>query len=133
MSITPKFEIRFDPGAYREYEKLDGSIVGFVDQKLEELEYRADEIGKVLSNIQNTKLAGCREIKLRDAGIRIVYRITSANVDILRIVYILAIEKRAGDYVFKLADQRLSSMRQKSSEPLNRQIQKSTVYKRNKN
>jgi mRNA interferase RelE/StbE len=90
-----KFEIRFDPGAYREYQKLDGSIVAIVDKKLAELEFGADVIGKLLISNQTSKLAGCREIKLRDAGIRIVYKITDQTVDILRIVYVLTIEKRA--------------------------------------
>jgi mRNA interferase RelE/StbE len=120
MNTAPKFEIQFDPGAYREYEKLDGSIVGIVDKKLEELEYRADEIGKALGNTKNTKLAGCREIKLRDAGIRIVYCITNEKVHILRIVYILTIEKRADDYVFKLADKRHANMKHFSTESLPR-------------
>lgn len=60
MNDLPKFEIRFHPKAYREYKKLDGSLVKIVDKSLEELEYRADEIGKVLGNSQNVKLAGRR-------------------------------------------------------------------------
>jgi mRNA interferase RelE/StbE len=112
MNVASKFEIRFEPGAYREYQKLDGSIVAIIDKKLAELELRADVIGKLLISKQNSKLAGCHEIKLRDAGIRIIYKITDQTVAILRIVYVLTIEKRANEYVFKLAEKRLANMDQ---------------------
>jgi mRNA interferase RelE/StbE len=127
-----KFEIRFDPGAYREYQKLDGSIVAIVDKKLAELEFGADVIGKLLISNQTSKLAGCREIKLRDAGIRIVYKITDQTVDILRIVYVLTIEKRADEYVFKLADKRLAHMEQLTSSSLNKHLKKTPIYRRKK-
>lgn len=121
MNNGPKFEIRFHPGAYREYEKLDGSLINVIDKKLEELEYRADEIEKALGNYQNAKLAGCREIKLRDAGIRIIYRITNQQVDILRLMFILAIEKRTADYVLRLAGERLASMKRPATPSQNGQ------------
>lgn len=69
-----RFEVRFHPGAYKEYIDLDNSTAEIVDKALEEMEYRADEIGKNLRNNNDTKLAGCKEIKLRGAGIRIIYR-----------------------------------------------------------
>jgi mRNA-degrading endonuclease RelE of RelBE toxin-antitoxin system len=47
-----------------------------VNKKLDDLEERADEIGKLLSG----NLAGCREIKLRDVGIRIFYRIAGVHI-----------------------------------------------------
>jgi mRNA interferase RelE/StbE len=132
MNGASKFEIRFDPSAYREYQKLDGSIVTIVDKKLAELEFRADVIGKLLINKPNSQLAGCREIKLRDAGIRIVYKITGEKVDILRIVYILTIEKRADEYVFKLADQRLADLERFTSSSLSKHLKKAPVYRRKK-
>lgn len=101
-----RFEIIMDPDAFKEYEKLDNSVVEVVDKALEELEIRADEVGKNLSNYQDTRLAGCKEIKLRDAGIRIVFRVTNEKVDILRIVYILTVEKRSRDFAFKVAHKR---------------------------
>ncbi|WP_134704365.1 hypothetical protein [Ammoniphilus sp. YIM 78166] len=51
----------------------------------------------------SSKLAGCNEIKLRDAGVRIVFRITNEVVEVLRVVYILSIEKRSDDFVFKIS------------------------------
>ena len=110
----PRFEIRFDEDAFKEYRKLDNSVAKVVDRFFEELEVRADEIGKDLENKQSTKLHGCKEIKLKKAGIRIVIRVTNEKVDVLHIVYILAIEKRANELVFRLADHRLRYMKGRS-------------------
>lgn len=86
MEAEKRFTIKFDPDAAKEYLKLDNSFIGMIDKKIDELEYRADEIGKELHNTQDTKLAGCKEIKLRDAGIRIVFRIANYTVEVLQVV-----------------------------------------------
>ncbi len=57
-------------------------MVPFVDKALTRLESRAGEIGKPLHNRYATKLHGCKEIKLRQAGVRIVLRVTNETVDI---------------------------------------------------
>jgi mRNA interferase RelE/StbE len=107
----PRFEIRFDADAFREYQQLDHSVVEIVDKFFETLEMRADEIGKVLTNKTSSKLHGCKEIKLKKAGIRMIFRVTKETVDILRVVYILTIEKREEDKVFKIADKRFRSLK----------------------
>ncbi len=109
--MNERFEIRFDKDAEKEYNKLDNSVLGIVNKSIDELVYRADEVGKSLSNYSNTKLAGCKEIKLRDAGIRIVFRITNMTVEVLRVVFILAIERRSQDLAFKIADRRLEILK----------------------
>ncbi len=108
--MSDRFEIIMDPDAAKEYQKLDNSVISIVDKALSRLEKRADEIGKPLRNQSNSKLAGCREIKLRDVGIRIVFRGTNQVVHVLLVVYILAIEQRSDDFVFKLASKRLSEL-----------------------
>jgi mRNA interferase RelE/StbE len=110
-----RFDVRFDADAYKEYMKLDKSVAEMVDRALGDLETRADEVGKVLTNRHSTKLHGCREIKLRDAGIRIVFRVTNETVDVLRIVYVLTIEKRADDVAFQVADKRLRRFKVRSN------------------
>jgi mRNA interferase RelE/StbE len=85
--MEERFDIRFDVDAEKEYLQLDNSVLSVVNAAIDELVYRADEVGKSLGNHSNTKLAGCKEIKLRNAGIRIIFRITNESVDILRIVY----------------------------------------------
>ncbi|QNB68214.1 hypothetical protein GTH52_15130 (plasmid) [Clostridium tyrobutyricum] len=97
-----RFEVIFAAGAIKEYKKLDNSIVGIVNKAIDDLEFRADEVGKPLKG----NLYGCKEKKLRNEGVRIIFRIVDNRVDILRIVYILAIQKRERDTVFKIATKR---------------------------
>jgi mRNA interferase RelE/StbE len=97
-----RFEIIVAAGAIKEYKKLDNSILGIVNKAIDDLEFRADEVGKPLKG----NLYGCKEKKLRNEGIRIIFRIVDNRVDILRIVYILAIQKRERHTVFKIATKR---------------------------
>lgn len=85
---------------------------------------RADEVGKTLGNNNITKLCGCKEIKLRDAGIRIVFRVTNETVEVLRIVYILTIEERSDDFAFKVAHKRNKALRALPKENLDNHLRK---------
>lgn len=123
-----RFDIRFGFEAEKEYNELDNSILHIVNPAIDELQYRADEVGKALSNFNNTKLAGTREIKLRSSGIRIIYQITNEVVHILQIVYILAIEKRSDNIVFKLASQRLKALRKMEKRQLTSHIKQSKKW-----
>jgi len=113
--MNDRFEVILDPDAAKEYQKLDDSVISIVDKTLDRLQKRADEIGKPLRNQNNSRLAGCKEIKLRDIGIRIVFRIANQFVHVLRVVYILSIEQRSDDLVFKLASKRLGELSQNPS------------------
>jgi mRNA interferase RelE/StbE len=106
-----RYEVRFDVDALAEYQRLDNSLADIVDKALERLEVRADEIGRRLENKYSTKLLGCKEIKLRGAGLRIVFSVTDQVVEVLRVVYVLTIERRELDYVFRVADRRLRRYR----------------------
>jgi len=104
--MDKRFDVRFHPDAWKEYKGLDNSIIELVDKVIDKLEYRAETTLKNLSNLNESKLAGCKELKLRDAGIRIVFRVTSEIVEFLRVVYIYTIERRNDGLVFKIADKR---------------------------
>ncbi|MBP1933225.1 hypothetical protein [Ammoniphilus resinae] len=125
--MNPRFDVRLDPDAVTEYNRLDGSVVPIVNKAIDELEYRADEAGKPLGNKHGSKLAGCKEIKLREAGIRIVFRITNEVVEVLRVVYVLTIERRSDDFVFKIASQRLRKMK-RSKEELKSHLSKGSKW-----
>ncbi|MDF2645041.1 MAG: hypothetical protein K0Q73_846 [Paenibacillus sp.] len=79
--------IRFDAEAAQEYWQLDISVLDEVNRAIDELSYRANEVGEELSHYSNSnpKFAGCKEITLQEAGIRIVFRITNDIVEILRV------------------------------------------------
>jgi mRNA interferase RelE/StbE len=114
-SDNKRFEIIFAEGAIKEYKKLDNSIVGIVNNAIDDLEFRADEVGKPLKG----NLYGCKEKKLRNEGIRIIFKIVDDKVNILRIVYILAIEKRDRGNVFKIANKRNGNTRKFNKNNLN--------------
>ncbi len=105
-----RFEVRLHKSAQKEYARLDNTVVQIVDKALEELGIRADEIGKPLGKKRNINLTGRKEIKLRDAGIRIVFTVTKQYVQVLQIVVVLA-EDRTDDIVFRLAGERFYDMK----------------------
>ena len=110
-----RFEIIFAAGAIKEYKKLDNSILSIVNKAIDDLEFRADEVGKPLKG----NLYGCKEKKLRNKGIRIIFRIVDNRVDILRIVYILAIQKRERNTAFKIATKRNKKTEDLTEDNLN--------------
>ena len=67
----------------KEYQKLDGSQRRLVRIAVAKLKTRADEIGTPLHG----ELAGCKKIKWRNAGLRMVFRIREDGmVEIAEIV-----------------------------------------------
>jgi mRNA interferase RelE/StbE len=124
LNDDKRFHIKLDPDAVKEYKRLDKSVVGMVNKAIDDLAYRADEVGKLLRNNDDTKLAGCKEKKLREAGVRIVFRVTEEKVEILLIVYILSIEKRSRDMVFKIAHKRNDDIKKLSKAELHKHLLK---------
>ncbi|NSJ92397.1 hypothetical protein G7A79_25215, partial [Coprococcus sp. MSK.21.13] len=72
------------------------------------------------------------EKKLKDAGIRIIFKITNERVDILRIVYVLSIEKRSDDFVFKIAHNRNNTLRKLPKDKFVDHIKRSENWARYK-
>lgn len=94
------YRLVFAKEAAKEYRALDGSVRTMVDKGLLRLSMRPESVGKPLSGT----LAGCRELKFRADGIRVVYRIRNGEV---QIVDILAIGARDKGDAFKNAERRL--------------------------
>lgn len=96
-----RFEVEFyDRDAEKEYLSLDGSVKAMVDKGIARLALRADEIGKPLGGL----LTGCRELKFRADGIRVIYRIHGGHVEVVQVV---AIGPRDKGRVFDVAAKRL--------------------------
>lgn len=99
---APKFRIAFiNRDALKEYRGLGGSTKQLVDNGLARLAQRADEIGKPLVG----PLAGCKELKFRSAGIRVIFRIVDGGVEIVEVV---AIGRRDKGEVFDSAAKRIN-------------------------
>lgn len=97
--MSRRFEVNLIPEAVKEYRRLDGSIKKLVNVAFRKLEERADELGEELFDKKETKLLGCRKIKFRKHGIRIVYRIIKGKVEIVQVI---AIGIRGDDEVYKI-------------------------------
>ena len=57
-----RFDVRLDPDAEKEYAKLDSSVVEIVNKAIDELEERADQVGKILGNKRDTKLSAAKKL-----------------------------------------------------------------------
>lgn len=100
--MSGRYRLAFiDEGARKEYVKLDGSTRRLVDVGLRKLEERADELGAPLHGA----LAGCKKLKWREAGIRLVFRILEDGA--VEVVEIVAIGRRDKSAVYKAAEKRL--------------------------
>jgi hypothetical protein len=105
-----RFVVKFCRKAAEEYANLDKSDLGEVDEALESLEQRADEVGKKLGKKRSIDLTGSKEKKLRSRGIRIIYIISdeAREVEVLQIVEVLLIDYKRNDHdVYKAALNRL--------------------------
>ena len=87
-------------GPARSTRRSIGSVRSMLNKGLARLRVRPAEIGKALSGA----LAGCRELKFRADGLRVIYRIRDGQV---QIVDILAIGARDHDRAFRDAERRL--------------------------
>ena len=107
--MTSKFEVVFIKEAQKEYQKLDGSIKKYVQVAIAKMQERADELGEELTSKHGINLIGCRKIKFRKIGIRIVYRIVGDQAEIAEI---LTVGKREDNEVYKMAAKRLIALKE---------------------
>jgi len=106
--MSKKFEVVFIEEARKDYRKLDGSVKKFVDVALAKLEERADELGEDLTSKHGINLIGCRKIKFKKAGIRMVYRIVGDKAEIAEII---VVGKREDNEVYEMAYRRLQKIK----------------------
>jgi mRNA interferase RelE/StbE len=109
--MAKKFEVVFIEEAQKDYKKLDGSIKKLVNVALAKMEERADELGEDLISKHGINLIGCRKIKFRKAGIRIVYRIVGDKAEIAEIIIV---GKREDNEVYQEAYKRLQELKRDS-------------------
>jgi len=118
--MPDRFYVWLVPGAEKDFKELDGSIKPIVLKYLKRLKNNADTMGEPLRNAQDTKLAGCRKLKLREAGIRIVYKILNEKVEVLDVVLdvvkVLTIGKREDYKVYKTTQDRLEKISRNNNQ-----------------
>ncbi|KGR74715.1 type II toxin-antitoxin system RelE family toxin [Ureibacillus sinduriensis] len=96
--------LEFYDEAVDEWQSLDGHQKKFVSKALEKIEALGNEIGEPLGNKRDVNLTGYRKVKLKQIGIRIVYRVVN---EVIEITEIIAIGGRADEEVYQDAYDRI--------------------------
>lgn len=101
------WNLKFLPEAEAEYLKLDGSVRGQVAKSILKVRQNplpsyAGGYGKPLGNKDGTALSGFLKIKLKSAGLRVVYKLIETDSEML----ILVVGVRADAEVYRIAEER---------------------------
>lgn len=101
------WSLRFLPEAQKDFEHLDGAQQILVAKALKKVQQNPLSIyeggyGKPLGNKGGTALSGLMKVKLRSAGLRIVYKLIRTETEMLVVV----IGARADDEVYHIAQAR---------------------------
>ena len=102
------WNIRYLPEALQDFRKLNGSQKILVRKALEKVSQNPlpeteGGYGKILGNKNKTNLSGFLKIKLRGAGLRIVYQLIRTETEIL----IVAIGVREDSEVYETAQKKI--------------------------
>ncbi|MBO4468155.1 MAG: type II toxin-antitoxin system RelE/ParE family toxin [Clostridia bacterium] len=102
------WKLAFLPEAVKDLKNLDGSQRLLVLKSIKKVQTNPLPIceggyGKPLGNKNGKNLSGFLKIKLRDAGIRVVYKLIKTETQML----IVVIGARADDEVYEIADKRI--------------------------
>ena len=102
------WQLNFLPEAQKDLRELDGSqrtLVLKAIKKVQQNPLPVDEqgYGKPLGNLPGSSLSGFLKIKLRAAGLRVVYKLIRTETSML----IIVIGARADDEVYEIAQKRI--------------------------
>ncbi len=102
-----KWDAAFLPEAQKDLDKLAGNQKILVSKAIKKVQTNPlpnyeGGYGKPLGNKNNTNLSGLLKIKIKNAGIRIVYKIIKTKTTML----IVVIGARADDEVYEIAHSR---------------------------
>lgn len=94
------YKVEFIEEANQDFKNLDRSQQILIRKSILKIEKYGMQTGEPLRG----KLAGCRKLKHKKAGLRVVFRETKKGLEIIQI---LAIGKRSDKEVYKSATKRL--------------------------
>lgn len=103
------WDVKYLPEALEDLRKLDGSQKILIRKAIQKvcqnpLPENEGGYGKLLRNKNNTNLSGFLKIKLRGAGLRIVYQLIRHDDNMLVVV----IGAREDDEVYEMAQKRIN-------------------------
>lgn len=102
------YEIEFYEAALNEWKRLDSGVRAQLKKKLAKL---VTEPHRPANRLRG--LDGCYKIKLRTAGVRLIYKVEQGEL----IILIIAVGKRDKSAVYNLASDRLSDINNQPVEP----------------
>ncbi|MFL2072868.1 type II toxin-antitoxin system RelE family toxin [Marinilactibacillus psychrotolerans] len=94
------YKVEFIEEAIQDFKKLDRSQQILIRKSILKIEKYGMQVGEDLRG----ELSGCRKLKHKKAGLRVVFRETKKGLEIIQI---LAIGKRSDKEVYKSATKRL--------------------------
>ncbi|API88042.1 addiction module toxin RelE [Marinilactibacillus sp. 15R] len=94
------YKVEFIEEAIQDFKKLDRSQQILIRKSILKIEKYGMQVGEALRG----ELSGCRKLKHKKAGLRVVFRETKKGLEIIQI---LAIGKRSDKEVYKSATKRL--------------------------
>lgn len=97
-----KYKLKFHPGALEEWRALDNSIRQPLKKALEK---RLDN-PHVPGGELHPPLTACYKIKLKKAGVRLVYEVEDDTL----VVYVLAVDKRENSAAYQSATTRMKAL-----------------------
>ena len=103
------WQVKFLPEAQKDYDHLAGNQQLLVAKTLEKVRQNPVSIyeggyGKPLGSKGGTNLTGLFKVKLKAAGLRIVYKLIQTETEML----IIVIGARADDEVYQIAQKRFA-------------------------
>jgi len=104
-------KVNFLKEAQEDYDALDGSQKKWVKAAVERLKVRGGEIGEPLHKSPTDDLRGCKKLKNKSLGLRIVFRVISSGE--CQIIEIIVIGKRSDSEVYHMAGKRLQAIQDK--------------------
>lgn len=94
------YDVVFIEEAKKDYQALDGSQKILVRKSIAKLQAYGMEVGQPLKG----ELSGCRKLKHKKAGLRIVFRESEKGLEIIQVI---AIGKRENQDVYHVATDRI--------------------------
>jgi len=101
-------QLRVLKKAQDDFHRLDGSQKKWVKIAVERCVKANGQIGELLSNTEKASLHGCKKLKSKKLGLRIVFRISKQGD--IEIIEIIAIDKREDYKVYIEAEKRLNDI-----------------------
>lgn len=95
------YTVKYTAESSKDFEKLDGSQKLLVRKSISKIQKYGMQVGEALHG----SLAGCRKLKRKKAGLRVVFRESSKGIEVIDII---AIGKRSDSEGDKVAENRLN-------------------------